>query len=70
MSLAAGWAELNEAMKVLRMRWEDTRAGWKDVAAADFEAHHWDPLVAQVEATLRAMDRLSPILHRAHRECS
>jgi hypothetical protein len=69
-SLHAGWAELNDALKELRLRWEDTRAGWKDAAAADFEEHHWNPLVAQVDATLRAMDRLSPILIRAQRECS
>jgi hypothetical protein len=37
---------------------------------ADFEARHWDPLEAQVRATIQALDRLAPVLARARHDCS
>jgi hypothetical protein len=70
MSLNAAWTELNEALKALRLRWDAVQPDWQDSVRDHFEANHWDPLEAQVVAALRAMDRLSPILIRAQRECS
>ncbi len=70
MSLTTASVELANAMKAVRVVWEDTLDVWKDPVARDFSSQRWDPLVAQVEATLGAIDRLAPILDRALRECS
>ncbi len=70
MSLNTGWMELSEALKTLRVHWDETRTGWNDPVSQDFEAHYWDPLENQVVAALRAMDRLAPLLAKAQRECS
>jgi hypothetical protein len=69
-SLSTGWIALNDGLKNLRVLWDDTKAEWDDAVRLDFEEHHWAPLEVQIVATLRAMDRLGPILARAQRECS
>ena len=70
MSLNTAWIELNNGMKTLRQTWEEARRHWKDAVARDFEAVRWAPLEAQVDATLRALDVLAPVLAAAQRECS
>lgn len=70
MNLNSGWTELNAALKTLREHWEEVQRAWDDAVRRDFEEKHYRPLEAQVLATLRAMDRLAPILRRAQRECT
>ncbi len=70
MSLNASWAELNTALKDLRLLWEETRAGWDDPVSQEFEEKYWAALEGNVVAALRAMDRLGPVLMKAQRECS
>jgi hypothetical protein len=69
-SLTTGWTELNNALKDLRVLWQETRADWDDPVSQDFEEHTWTPLENQVVSALRAMDRLAPILAKAQRDCS
>jgi hypothetical protein len=69
-SLNSAWIELNNARKTIRLAWEETRQQWKDRVGQDFEENHWAPLDAQVDAALRALDILAPILATAQRECS
>jgi hypothetical protein len=70
MSLTTASSELGQGLKVARAVWEETRSGWQDVVAADFETRHWTPLADQVVAAAEAMERLAPILARLYRECS
>jgi hypothetical protein len=69
MSLNANATELSAALKVLREKWEAVREVWRDSVADDFEATVWKPLEEQVNAAARAMDRLTPILSKALRDC-
>jgi hypothetical protein len=70
MSLTTASGELGQGLKVARAIWEDTRIGWQDAVAADFEQRHWTPLADQVVAVAEGMDRLTPVLARLYRECS
>ncbi len=70
MNLSTGWIELNSALKTMRLRWDEVKTDWNDSVSRDFEESHWEPLEAQVIATLRAIDRLSPVLAKAQQECS
>jgi hypothetical protein len=69
-SLNTSWIELNDALKHMRERWEETKQGWDDPVSRDFEETFLLPLESQVVAALRAMDRLAPVLARARRDCS
>ena len=70
MNLSTGWIELNAALKTMRLRWEEVKTDWHDAVCRDFEENHWLPLETQCLSTLRAIDRLAPILARAQQECS
>jgi hypothetical protein len=69
-SLNAASLPLNNSLKALRLNWDAARQRWDDAVARGFEKDYWDPLRAQVDQLLVAMDRLGPILDRAVRECS
>jgi hypothetical protein len=69
-SLNAAAVELTNALKTVRLLWEEARAEWDDSVARDFEARWWAPLDAQVRAVVGAMDRVAPVLSRAREECS
>ena len=70
MNLTIGWTDLNRALKSMRQLWEETKLDWHDTVSQDFEENHWTPLERQAVATLRAIDRLAPVLAQAERECS
>jgi hypothetical protein len=69
-NLSTGWTSLNAALKDMRILWEQIRADWDDPVSKDFEENHWAPVELQCVATLRAIDRLTPVLAKAQRECS
>ena len=70
MSLTSASIILGRGLKTVRLLWDETRGGWKDAVARDFESRYWAPLEAQVLATAQAMDALRPVLARARQECS
>jgi hypothetical protein len=70
MNLSIGWIELNSALKALREQLDQVKRDWNDSAEQTFEEDYWLPLEKQVLATLRAIDRLAPILAKAQRECT
>jgi hypothetical protein len=69
MSLSAGSSKLNLALKTLRLRWEETQIHWHDPVSQAFAENHWRPLEAQVQSTLRGIDRLGQELAQARQEC-
>jgi hypothetical protein len=69
MSLSAGSSKLSLALKALRVRWEETKTRWHDPVSETFEENQWKPLEAQVQATLRAIDRLGQELAQARQDC-
>jgi hypothetical protein len=69
-SLAAGWAQLNLALKTVRLHWEEVQAGWKDPVRQDFEENFWEPLEPQVRAALKGIDGLAQALAQMQHECS
>lgn len=70
MSVASGHGQLNDAMKLLRRQWEQSRAQWKDAAASDFEKEYWNTLEGSVKSTMSALDRLAEVLAAVRRDCS
>ena len=69
MNLNTGWTELHTALKTLRLAWDETRLHWEDSVAGQFEETCITLLEQQVTATLKAIDRLAPVLARLRQEC-
>jgi hypothetical protein len=61
---------LHHAMKTLRMRWDETHEVWDDSVSRKFEEEYLVPLEPQLQVTLKAINRLSLVMARAHEECS
>jgi hypothetical protein len=70
MNVNIGVLQLHSALKTLRLRGDDARLIWTDSVRRDFEDNHWEPLVAQVMATHRAMEHLAQIVGIMRQECS
>jgi hypothetical protein len=69
MSINSNAMELHGSLKDLRALWEETKTVWNDAVRQDFEKNFWEPLEARVLAAIRAMERLAPVLDKAHLEC-
>jgi hypothetical protein len=69
MTLTTGRAKLVESLKVLAVRWEAARDGWDDQAGRDFEEKHVEPIAPQVQAAVRAIDRLAAVIYQMRHEC-
>jgi hypothetical protein len=70
MKLNTGRAKIKQSFDNLAIRWEETRAGWADAARRDFEEEHLEPLSPDVQAALRAIDRLSAVISQMESDCS
>ena len=70
MSVTSAAIDLSNALKTIRLAWEETQQSWNDAVSRDFEENQWVPLDNQTRAVIQALDRLAPILARAVRDCS
>lgn len=68
-SLNSGLSELHNALKLLRLRWEETKPLWADEVRADFEENTWEPLDDQVVAAVRSVERLDRVLGDMQQDC-
>ncbi|HEY1378053.1 MAG TPA: hypothetical protein VGF55_14730 [Gemmataceae bacterium] len=69
MTLTTGRGKLIDALKVLTVRWEDTRTGWDDAAGREYEERHIEPIAPCVTAAVRAIDRLAAVIGQMRHEC-
>ena len=70
MRLTTGRAKIKQSNEQLALKWDELRDGWADEAARAFEEQHLDPIGPDVQAALRAIDRLSAILSQMESDCS
>jgi hypothetical protein len=70
MSVTSAAVDLSNCLKTLLLVWEETRSGWRDSVSSEFAEQHWAPLEAQTQATIKALERLAPVLTRLQRDCS
>ena len=70
MSVTSPAIDLSNALKIVRLAWEEAQTEWNDAVSRDFEANQWVPLDVHTRAVISALDRLAPILARAMRDCS
>jgi hypothetical protein len=69
MTLTTGRSKLVESLKVLTFRWEAARDGWDDLAGREFEEVHVEPIAPQVQAAVRAIDRLAAVISQMRHDC-
>ena len=69
MSLGGSKSLLNEANRELFMRWEETRASWRDAKAIDFDKEYLAGLPQAVATATRVIEELDAVLSNLHADC-
>lgn len=69
MSLSVAKANLADAIKVLRLRWDKARQTWDDQAARQFEQEFLAHLEAKVNAAAKGLDHVAELTAAVRREC-
>jgi hypothetical protein len=68
--LHSGAVKLEQAMRALSMRWEQTKSLWRDPASKNIEDQYLADLEPQVKVVLEAAARLAEVLDKAQEEVS
>jgi len=68
--LNTGRSKLKQSFQTLQVRWDNLCQGWDDAARREFGENHWEPVGPDVQAALRAIDRLAAVLSQMQNECS
>jgi hypothetical protein len=70
MGVSEGRAQLDKAMKELRLRWLEAHAQWNDAVSKEFEDKYIAPLELDHHSATSAMDHMAILLGQAQRDCS
>lgn len=70
MTIGTGIVQVQEALKLLRTKWEQTQAHWKDPVSQEFEKNFLCALELQVKQTRQAMEQLANLLQQAQQDSS
>jgi len=69
MSLNVAKANLMDALKTLRARWEKAGADWDDDTRRQFQQDFIDPLDTKILAAAKGLDHVSDLIAAARRDC-
>ncbi len=69
MSINVAKANLMDAVKQLRIRWNHIASSWDDAARRQFEKDFIDPLDSKVLMAVKGLDHVAELQERVKREC-
>jgi len=70
MSVNAGHGKLRRASKGFAIRWNATKAVWRDENCARFEENFVTPLMSKLRAAEMAMGHMEVVLHKVRQDCA
>ncbi|MFW5652975.1 MAG: hypothetical protein ACOC0P_02925 [Planctomycetota bacterium] len=69
MSVNAGQANINDAVKQLQQAWQRVRDNWDDPVAEHFEREFLTEIEPRTRQTLHAMATMQELLARIRQDC-
>jgi hypothetical protein len=69
MSLTADRTRLRAITKELAVRWEETKDHWRDARSEEFEQRFMQELLARVDKTVAAIEKLEQVVARVRSDC-
>jgi len=69
MSSGVGMVQLQDSLKKLFAKWEETKNHWDDQVRREFEDLYIQPLVDQIRTTMQATDDLSRSIQACYQAC-
>ena len=70
MSVAGSKVKLSSAIRDLRIRWDQTREGWKDAASESIEQDYIAPFEREVRTAIKALETMSEVMIAIRKDCS
>ncbi len=70
MSMQVAKANLIDALKQFRLRWDRIKDTWDDEARRKFEKDFIEPLEPKVVAAAKGVDHVTELLAQVKRDCS
>jgi hypothetical protein len=69
MTSGVGTVQLQDALKKLLTRWDETKQFWDDQVRHDFERKYIEPLMDQMKTTMQAQDDLARTMQQCYQDC-
>lgn len=69
MTSGVGTVQLQDGLKKLLIKWEETKTVWDDQVRKDFERKFIEPLIDQLKTTMQAQDDLSRMMQACYQDC-
>jgi hypothetical protein len=69
MKIDAGRGRLYDALKTIRLRWDEVAVHWNDSMRQEFEEKIWTELEQLTLDALRAMDQLGQVFQQVRQDC-
>jgi uncharacterized protein YukE len=69
MSVPVAKANLVDALKQLRQRWDRARQHWDDEASRQFQKDYLDPLESRILAAAKALEHVAETMAAVRRDC-
>lgn len=69
MGVYEGRGQLSKAIKLVQLRWQETRTSWNDAASEHFEKKFLEPLEADLRTAATAMEHMASVLAQIRRDC-
>ena len=69
MGVYEGRGQLSKSIKLLLLRWQETKMSWDDTATVHFEKKFLEPLEADLRTAMSAMDHMNTVLAQVRRDC-
>jgi hypothetical protein len=69
MTSGVGTVQLQDGLKKLLVKWEETKMHWDDTVRRDFEKTYIEPLVDQIKVTMQAQEDLSRMMQVCYQDC-
>lgn len=69
MSTRSSASNLGQALKTLRIEWQQTRESWRDVKSLEFQEKYLDDLPSHVARAASVIEELDTLLRKVKADC-
>jgi hypothetical protein len=69
MSLSGNRSRLAATTRELMMRWQETRAQWRDAKSDEFQHNYMEELLVRVDKTVTVIEKLDELLAKVRKDC-
>jgi hypothetical protein len=69
MTSGVGEVQLQDGLKKLLVRWEETIPYWNDQVRLEFQRKYIEPLLDQIKTTVQAQEDLARMMQQCYQDC-